>query len=112
MSLADSDGLLRRRIAISICVYSYSIGHTVTPRIEIIRRALSISQVNVMRRWMQSTYVISFNFPRDGNEKNQRPRAWFCGCRKLQTDRKSTRLNSSHHSISYAVFCLKKKKKK
>src|SRR5574337_1882116 len=24
------------------------------------------------------------------------------------TDRKSTRLNSSHHSISYAVFCLKK----
>src|SRR5690349_23812825 len=32
---------------------------------------------------------------------------------KLQTirDRKSTRLNSSHVEISYAVFCLKKKKK-
>src|SRR5271168_5470290 len=30
----------------------------------------------------------------------------------LQTgDRKSTRLNSSHRTISYAVFCLKKKKK-
>src|SRR5438876_3198577 len=28
-----------------------------------------------------------------------------------QLDRKSTRLNSSHPSISYAVFCLKKKKK-
>src|SRR3712207_7682641 len=27
------------------------------------------------------------------------------------TDRKSTRLNSSHANISYAVFCLKKKKK-
>src|SRR5439155_27276141 len=27
----------------------------------------------------------------------------------LQTDRKSTRLNSSHVAISYAVFCLKKK---
>src|SRR3712207_8706268 len=27
----------------------------------------------------------------------------------LQTDRKSTRLNSSHANISYAVFCLKKK---
>src|SRR5438876_4535954 len=27
-------------------------------------------------------------------------------------DRKSTRLNSSHPSISYAVFCLKKKKKR
>src|SRR5439155_23986122 len=28
------------------------------------------------------------------------------------TDRKSTRLNSSHVAISYAVFCLKKKKKR
>src|SRR3712207_8913189 len=28
----------------------------------------------------------------------------------LGTDRKSTRLNSSHANISYAVFCLKKKK--
>src|SRR5207248_10041300 len=28
------------------------------------------------------------------------------------TDRKSTRLNSSHRTISYAVFCLKKKKNK
>src|SRR2546421_5532780 len=31
---------------------------------------------------------------------------------RLSTDRKSTRLNSSHDQISYAVFCLKKKKKK
>src|SRR5438876_4205252 len=31
---------------------------------------------------------------------------------KVDRDRKSTRLNSSHPSISYAVFCLKKKKKK
>src|SRR5437867_9041337 len=30
----------------------------------------------------------------------------------LEIDRKSTRLNSSHRTISYAVFCLKKKKKK
>src|SRR5689334_24678788 len=30
-------------------------------------------------------------------------------CRPAQRDRKSTRLNSSHSSISYAVFCLKKK---
>src|SRR2546421_2687403 len=30
----------------------------------------------------------------------------------LALDRKSTRLNSSHDQISYAVFCLKKKKKK
>src|SRR3712207_7978499 len=32
--------------------------------------------------------------------------------RPLLVDRKSTRLNSSHANISYAVFCLKKKKKK
>src|SRR5688572_31431636 len=30
----------------------------------------------------------------------------------LLSDRKSTRLNSSHSQISYAVFCLKKKKRK
>src|SRR5215475_2543643 len=35
-----------------------------------------------------------------------RPDAWTLG-----KDRKSTRLNSSHVKISYAVFCLKKKKK-
>src|SRR5689334_23763866 len=32
--------------------------------------------------------------------------------RGVPRDRKSTRLNSSHSSISYAVFCLKKKKSK
>src|SRR5574340_1323667 len=31
---------------------------------------------------------------------------------RSREDRKSTRLNSSHQKISYAVFCLKKKKKK
>src|SRR3712207_8505933 len=31
--------------------------------------------------------------------------------RRRRRDRKSTRLNSSHANISYAVFCLKKKKK-
>src|SRR5699024_11573933 len=40
--------------------------------------------------------------------------ALFCGIPipSSFTDRKSTRLNSSHVSISYAVFCLKKKKTK
>src|SRR5437773_4825537 len=32
------------------------------------------------------------------------------GLRQRERDRKSTRLNSSHITISYAVFCLKKKK--
>src|SRR5437660_3271300 len=42
--------------------------------------------------------------------RHKRPsRAWQT---RDQRDRKSTRLNSSHVAISYAVFCLKKKKKK
>src|SRR5579862_9927402 len=39
------------------------------------------------------------------------PRGYMVGANRSQ-DRKSTRLNSSHSSISYAVFCLKKKKNK
>src|SRR5260221_1204548 len=39
---------------------------------------------------------------------HKRPLAGY----EARTDRKSTRLNSSHTVISYAVFCLKKKKKK
>src|SRR5438876_5475855 len=35
--------------------------------------------------------------------------AWGAGAGVALLDRKSTRLNSSHPSISYAVFCLKKK---
>src|SRR3712207_8115698 len=34
----------------------------------------------------------------------------ICAQRHRKKDRKSTRLNSSHANISYAVFCLKKKK--
>src|SRR5256885_5358972 len=38
------------------------------------------------------------------------PRRYAKGDRRVCRDRKSTRLNSSHLVISYAVFCLKKKK--
>src|SRR5690554_7644504 len=37
--------------------------------------------------------------------------AWITPSDQFSLDRKSTRLNSSHVRISYAVFCLKKKKK-
>src|SRR5258707_8252607 len=46
----------------------------------------------------------------------QRAHRWASGTgisrSRAALDRKSTRLNSSHANISYAVFCLKKKKKK
>src|SRR5688572_32964017 len=46
-------------------------------------------------------------------KRRQRGRQRGAGARKVIVgDRKSTRLNSSHSQISYAVFCLKKKKKK
>src|SRR3712207_7821266 len=50
-----------------------------------------------------------------GRRRDRRPHAGACVRRKItvvgagNVDRKSTRLNSSHANISYAVFCLKKK---
>src|SRR5260221_4324352 len=44
--------------------------------------------------------------------RKQQPGAFhevWCSVREYKADRKSTRLNSSHTVISYAVFCLKKK---
>src|SRR3712207_8057177 len=46
--------------------------------------------------------------PRAHDEVGDRPAAAVLSHEEL--DRKSTRLNSSHANISYAVFCLKKKK--
>src|SRR3712207_7614755 len=43
-----------------------------------------------------------------GSTDSPGPRAVF-RCGRTTSDRKSTRLNSSHANISYAVFCLKKK---
>src|SRR2546430_12663065 len=48
----------------------------------------------------------------DGRVREHRPAAVHGGVSlRAALDRKSTRLNSSHSQISYAVFCLKKKKK-
>src|SRR2546427_10285385 len=57
----------------------------------------------------ESDHHAQRHFHRGYREKSRR---WASSCR-LYTfqDRKSTRLNSSHSQISYAVFCLKKKKK-
>src|SRR2546429_4710647 len=78
----------------------------------------------MIRRPPRSTlfpYTTLFRSRRAGNQESSNPecctsRTMFnfqsCGCRGLEVkhrDRKSTRLNSSHGYISYAVFCLKKK---
>src|SRR5438445_346969 len=55
----------------------------------------------VEERWTE--LLCTLRCPRSGRRSPQRP---------LVEDRKSTRLNSSHANISYAVFCLKKKRKR
>src|SRR5207248_11155602 len=75
----------------------------------------------MIRRPPRSTlfpYTTLFRSRREGGVKRYGPRPYrFTGEVPWRTtrhlpDRKSTRLNSSHRTISYAVFCLKKKKKK
>src|SRR6266852_8318470 len=66
----------------------------------------------MIRRPPRSTlfpYTTLFRSGQGARDHPTRPRD---GLRGRAQDRKSTRLNSSHGSISYAVFCLKKKKKK
>src|SRR5437868_9125358 len=63
-------------------------------------------------------YTLSLHDALPTSTSGTRDRRWApAGCAPRSSpprwrDRKSTRLNSSHVSISYAVFCLKKKKKK
>src|SRR2546422_11766657 len=67
----------------------------------------------MIRRPPRSTlfpYTTLFRSPCHRHPRQQRG-AGRGGARCVQGDRKSTRLNSSHGYISYAVFCLKKKKK-
>src|SRR5689334_24329955 len=61
------------------------------------------AQVRVIDRARQFIYF--------GADFRVRARHQLLELRREIVDRKSTRLNSSHSSISYAVFCLKKKKK-
>src|ERR1039458_1141150 len=66
----------------------------------------------MIRRPPRSTlfpYTTLFRSPETGGNHGERVRA-SRGPGLFGQDRKSTRLNSSHLGISYAVFCLKKKK--
>src|SRR2546429_3884292 len=68
----------------------------------------------MIRRPPRSTLFPYTTLSRSGGSawRNAGPAAPRHEWRSLREDRKSTRLNSSHGYISYAVFCLKKKKKK
>src|SRR5690348_18017112 len=65
-----------------------------TLRLSLASEAIAAGDLDEARRVLEA---VEAAFPDDADARRQ--------------DRKSTRLNSSHPSISYAVFCLKKKKK-
>src|SRR5438445_5798425 len=70
----------------------------------------------MIRRPPRSTLFPYTTLFRSRGQPSRGAHPHFCGAARgaqsLLRDRKSTRLNSSHANISYAVFCLKKKKKK
>src|SRR5438034_4765294 len=83
-----------------------------TPRDGLDRRALTVRDAaeadlaQITAIWNHE--VLWTDATTDTEPRNARAeREWF----ERNPDRKSTRLNSSHTVISYAVFCLKKKKK-
>src|SRR5688572_31267552 len=73
--------------------------------------ALPIYCPTLLRRQGRYTRDPSFHQSRP-NDLAERSSTRARGRPFCEIDRKSTRLNSSHSQISYAVFCLKKKKKK
>src|SRR2546430_7287495 len=70
---------------------------TLFPYTTLFRSVRPVSYPEIPRKFIQMT-----GFARSHEPNRNRV--------NLTTDRKSTRLNSSHSQISYAVFCLKKKK--
>src|SRR5690606_39704229 len=66
----------------------------------------SLSSTQEQVTWILTSYIVA-------SAIMTLPTAWLAGRygrKNVFLDRKSTRLNSSHVKISYAVFCLKKKK--
>src|SRR5436309_12554773 len=99
------------------CTYVFFFFFTATPTTEIytlsLHDALPIyflrQLLQVFRTGHGATEPQHVGEPRHGSAFARSHRLHHVG--QTRTDRKSTRLNSSHVKISYAVFCLKKKKK-
>src|SRR3712207_8737758 len=66
----------------------------------------------ISARWMNKGRALPFRKPHEDHDAPDRRVAEHSQEQDAHAaDRKSTRLNSSHANISYAVFCLKKKKR-
>src|SRR3712207_8047770 len=68
------------------------------------------SRAGSMTLEAQKPLRIFCSYSREDEEYLNELRTWLRDLERQGLDRKSTRLNSSHANISYAVFCLKKKK--
>src|SRR5690625_643155 len=109
---------IRKGYTQEACEFAYEM-YITSPQYEdkLWRRLLAISVEDIgFGNLEASIYINNLNQMRKEFAYNEADRVMFVfhAIRILteSTDRKSTRLNSSHVAISYAVFCLKKKKKK
>src|SRR5256885_13193995 len=82
---------------------------TLFPYTTLFRSSLRGRQPHVLRRGILR-HDEGTNEDRGGEGHPADREEFPCGVLNSRQDRKSTRLNSSHLVISYAVFCLKKKK--
>src|SRR5438445_7682580 len=82
--------------------------YTTLFRSAVLQRVKATSKEMKRKRAERESWGVFASFLRFG----QRYRSWSGTEPVAGQDRKSTRLNSSHANISYAVFCLKKKRKK
>src|SRR5437764_13965909 len=94
-----------------VCAVSFSFFFNHTATTEIYTLSLH-DALPICQAWKGDRSVCSLSMT---TRQLCRPSAWSCHWSRTtqlpRGDRKSTRLNSSHRCISYAVFCLKKKKK-
>src|SRR5207244_10630727 len=76
---------------------------------QVLRAAGSWAIRRVQRKTEEYQPLHRFKQPLRGSLRRHSSTHGFSSGQQQQLDRKSTRLNSSHQIISYAVFCLKKK---
>src|SRR5205814_6813067 len=105
------------------CSLYFSTNYTTTAQLSTLslHDALPISGFVAIEIGLQAAAAIEMFEPDDGGDiqiarrmlRRAFPQLFKLRSRSrvIQIDRKSTRLNSSHLGISYAVFCLKKKKR-
>src|SRR2546429_3899538 len=84
---------------------------TLFPYTTLFRSSASPDRANCVQDLCCNGFLESRSRARETNRHWPRAAALFAHASRFLQDRKSTRLNSSHGYISYAVFCLKKKKK-